>query len=238
MATSYYDIKRLEGTETGLHGIQRAGQDGYATDTNKLLHKWAGGGVSKYSADGTSFTGVNAADVDYSYGGWTDIDTVKEALDALRAESELLSTGSGSVTMVGLTGASGGSNPTTAQYTWTLKSNIAEFTLVVDATNYGNASATTLVMANFPPEVWPTSVVTYLPCSIRDSSILTAAYGMGAMKLPAYDGATGSSTGVLCCLTAASAVSGYTEYAESGWTPTGIHGVLRGSWRYPLSAAV
>lgn len=222
----------MEGTETGLHSIQRAGQDGFATDTKKMLHKWWGGGISKYNADGTGYTGVDGVDVTYSYGGWVGVDNVKEALDDLKDESDELTVGSGNVTMLGLTGT------TLAQYTWTLKNNIAEFTLVSDATNYGNNSAVTLKMKNFPIEIWPTATNTRLICSVRDSDFLTSGYGTGQMKIPAYSGLTGAETGIECSIFKTDSISSAPEAAASGWGATGIHGILRGSWRFPLEATV
>jgi len=43
MSVSYFDVIRLEGTETGVANVIRAKQNGYASDTKRIVHKWQDG---------------------------------------------------------------------------------------------------------------------------------------------------------------------------------------------------
>jgi 5-deoxy-D-glucuronate isomerase len=62
-----------------LATVQRNKQDGFSSDTRKLIHKYSNGAVYKWTADGV--TGVDSNTVGYGYAGWSDVDTVKDALD-------------------------------------------------------------------------------------------------------------------------------------------------------------
>jgi len=79
VATTYRDIIRLEGTEAAVKAIMRAKQNAYASDTKRIVHKWAGGTYDYWTADGA--TGIDPSTVEYSYIGWATVSNVEQALD-------------------------------------------------------------------------------------------------------------------------------------------------------------
>lgn len=86
MSNVYADVVRLEGTETGLSSIQRAGSDSFATDTRKMLRKFADGTVYKWTPD-SLFT-VDASDVTYTNTLRPTMSTVKAGLDVALAAGD------------------------------------------------------------------------------------------------------------------------------------------------------